>query len=184
MDVHLTDNHYDCRVIINDVTLRALDVIQLVHANATKNFVSLEVDTTITTMACTFLLGTFNEIPGTDEKNFVVLGTYQDKDQAKQAVTNLAPSVMQDQYKNGITMYELKHDQNKVYTFQKKDLEKAYSEIQKQQQQQLESQKEQLKQQQEQIQKQIDSLKSGDNTSAPGNVQAPPPISPAPMVNQ
>lgn len=106
-----------------------------------------------------YILGTHVAVPGTDQENFVVLGTYNDKDSAKAAVGNLAPAVVQGQYKNGITMYKLEHEENKVYTFTKNDLAHAYEKIQLQQQQQLEQQKQQLEQQQEQIQKQIENLK-------------------------
>lgn len=133
---------------------------------------------------CAYIIGTFNEVPGTDQQNFAVLGTYPDKDSAKAAIGNLAPAMMQDQYKNGISLYKLA-DESKVYTFQKKDLQHTFEEIQKQQQQQLEQQVEQLKQQQDQIQKQIENLKSGPSSNssvaAPGNapnvaIQAPAPV--------
>lgn len=131
-------------------------------------------------MTCAYLLGTFTEVPGTDQTNFVVLGTYPDKDSAKAAVGNLAPAMMQDQYKNGITLYKLEHDSNKMYTFQKKDLQSAYDEIQKQQQHQLEQQLNQLQQQQEQLKKQLSTLKSGDGND--GNVRNAGPTVPTPTV--
>ena len=135
-------------------------------------------------MSCAYILGTFNEVPGTDQTNFVVLGTYVDKDSAKAAVGNLAPAMMQDQYKNGVTLYKLDHDKSKVYTFQKKDLKSAYEDIQKQQQKALEQQMDQLKQQQDQIQKQIDNLKSGDAVAPgmPGTMAPTMPVTPAPVV--
>jgi len=122
--------------------------------------------------SCAYVLGTFTPVPGSDQDNFVVLGTYPDKDSAKAAVGNLAPAVMQDQYKNGVSLYKI-GDDSKLYTFQKKDLKQAFEEVQKQQQQQLEQQVEQLKQQQEQIQKQIQNLKSGDSNTGTTPAAAP-----------
>jgi len=112
-------------------------------------------------MSKTYIVGTFNEIPGTDKTNFVILGTFPDKNAAKASINNLAPAVMQNQYRNGVSLFELDHKANKIYTFDKKDLKTAYDVIQKQQTEQLERQRQQLEAQKSQIQKQIDDLKSG-----------------------
>jgi len=131
--------------------------------------------------SCAYLLGTTVPVPGSDQTNFVVLGTFLDKESAKAAVSNMAPAIMRDQYQNGVSLYKLDHEKSKLYTFQKKDLEQAYTDIQKQQQKQLESQVEQLQQQQEQLQKQIENLKSGNPVSAmPGNILPQPPLPPTP----
>jgi phosphodiesterase/alkaline phosphatase D-like protein len=111
-------------------------------------------------MKCAYILGTFNDIPKTDESNFILLGTFRTKEEAKQAVSNMASAVVKhDLYKNGVTIYELKHENNKIRTFVKKDFEHIYTENRKKQLQDLESQDKQLQQQRTQIQKQIDELK-------------------------
>src|SRR6478735_1129939 len=99
-------------------------------------------------MSSCYLVGTWNEVPGTDDKTFIVLGTYAQKEQAKAGIESLSPALMQGQYKSGITLYELNHEKSKLHTFQKEDLKSAYENIQKQQKQQLEQQKQQLQQQQ------------------------------------
>lgn len=109
-------------------------------------------------MTSTFILGTYHDIPGTNDKNFVVLGTFADKNAAKASLKNFATAAQQDQYKNGIGLFELDHDKNHLYTFGKKELAALHEAQQLEQKQQLQQQKAQLEQQQQQLAEQINQI--------------------------
>lgn len=144
-------------------------------------------------MSSFYIVGAVNQVPGTDQKNFVVLGSFNDKDQAKQAITNLAPAMMQGQYENGVALYKLDHEKNLVHNFKKKDMKEAYDSFKQQQAQQLQQQKDQLKAQLDQLDEQLKNIKSGDSDNvnqgpATAGVPQPgvtnPPVVQAPQSQQ
>ena len=77
-----------------------------------------------------FIVATFTDVPNSDLKNFVVLGSYPTKEDAKIAVGSLASAVVEGTYKN-VTIYKIDTDANKIYTFEKQDLQDAYEDQQK-----------------------------------------------------
>jgi len=85
-----------------------------------------------------FIVGTFIDIPGatnedgSQRSHFVVMGTYPSKSEAKAAIEGLAPSVFSGQYET-LSIYELHPEENKVYTFHKKELKDAFTKFQEQQ---------------------------------------------------
>lgn len=109
-----------------------------------------------------FILGTFIDQPqidGSTKRLFSIMSVHLDKDAAKSAVESMATSIMQGAYANGISLFELKHD-DVLYTFQKEDVKVAYARIQKQQLDSLKQQKTSLQSQQEQLDKQMQDLRA------------------------
>ena len=74
--------------------------------------------------------GATNE-DGSERKHLVVLGTYQLKEEAKAAVQGLAPAVINGQY-DQLSIFSVE-EENKLYTFSKKELQSSYDELMKQQ---------------------------------------------------
>jgi hypothetical protein len=118
-----------------------------------------------------------------------ILGAYATKEDAKKAVDNMAPSIIQNNQPLP-SLYELNED-NKLYTFTKKDLQAAHERFIKTQEEQLKTQQEQLKTQHDHLQQQIENLRSqlssedgGEkkNQAHPAQPQAPM-MPPAPGVS-
>src|SRR6478609_4308940 len=118
-----------------------------------------------------FIVATTIEVPDVEQKNFVVLGSYPSKDQAKNAVSGFANAVIEGSYTH-VSIYEFDIESSHVYTFNEKDLRAAFEEQQKMTKE-LQSKVQSSQQNNQQQQQQQQPAQHNETSDNPVEIQQP-----------